>query len=1057
MRTLIATTICWSFIAACSGGGPHDTGTQGEKPHKGYAGYQQQSLLSMPLPVLVGGQATLSPGMPSYVDVDRALSPFSALKLDLKNLQAHPVSFRIRLGSARSHKEVVSRVLELPGHAEAEFMLGLDANADFEVVSTELNVARFNEDPGSLTLDLDVDQIGFLLPTPGTRIEVQNIFGLKGVKPANPDEDFPYGFSRGLRGLRKFGVFEMRVSQGALRVQGDIDRRPAILVFPTAKDLSRFESLRVVVHDELGAAGTKVRLLLKEDDAEPGASDFGRGDAWGSELVDLKEGAHSYEFLLDAGRFERSSEPEDQGGNGVFEASRVRFAALVFFSGAFGGGTGRSSVALAIDDFDVAGGLAVTADCGINHGGCDPSVECKNTSEGPECGPCPTGTVLGGRGRCIREVPEPILDLADAARIEGDSAIGTWEVNRDLSRFARFHVRVRNPQDTPARFRVELEPKQSGIHRFAQSREVTLDAHQERAFVFELDSRDFPLWNDRPAVDAEGLVMDLDLARLHVRVFDGAVDVFGFDVSGTSTPAGNDGATFAFERGASGVLAFGAAIDDRGLGIEGGRIRYVTKAVGAGGTPATHGLVFFRLDQNLNHYDAIEIRALEEGAGKNASFSVILKESEASGIAGELGRGDGWVSKKWKLDYKSKSFSIPLNSQTFNQDPDHEGGNGQLELKKVRWIGVLFDGFDPDHPGRTLLVEHLNLVANPLAQAGVLSEEGAPVFSADRSDVLVAYPSGELAIRHLNQGDIARAREILKPAVRAIRLGRGRMPRRYDAAGEPQTTDATNGDSSVMSIALARYVNSVPATDAFRSAAADANVLLQAWLAGRETSQPLSDGSVVRIKSPLLRRGLFRPVREGESGGISTENEVRRAISMWFTAQSSSDRRAGEEEARALLRAIASDVWDPSAAVFRSNVRGEASAEDTHDECARDALSLLVLAADGMGLKDELKDDLLEAAEQPPCYTSSEDQAWFGYTGSGAIPEFMFLDATAMAVLGLDDLARKTEVAAERLSVSIQFGYSTTSPREASAITLIMRGDARAPATNPYFGTTSSL
>ncbi len=700
-------------------------------------------------------------------------------------------------------------------------------------------------------------------------------------------------------------------------------------------------------------------------------------------------------------------------------------------------------------------------ECAVNHGGCDALRACINTMGGVECGPCPSGFLGDDAGtRCQPEAREPLITLEHPFTLDDSQRFARFPVDQDLSDRSHLNVVVYNPTRHEMVFRVDLRPKNQE-HLVMRSRRFRVGPLDTLDLAVRLDSYDFHLWNEHPTKSG-ALVMDFDLSFVDVVLDDESsyarLDVLSLGVSGFTERRPAEDFPLEFHRGTAEVIALGNSLDDRGLELFESQIRYHVK-------PLTQdedwhrrsAVVAFPVAGNLAAFDALNIRANDWGGNGSTSMRIVLKEDDGEPNLGEvLPRGDGWASRSVELRKDMETYRFPLQSSVFTRETEHAGGNGELEFHRVRWILVVFSEFYAGE-GRTFGIESLDLAGeSELFRRKVVSKEGIPVLGPSDPDVLVAYPSAELAIRHMNRRDFARAREILKPAAKAVWKGQGRLPRRYDIEGEPRSDDATNGDSSVMSIAFSRYIREVPDLDPYRkdeftTIAIDSERLLQGWLLGEDSVDTLRDGRIW-IDRPLRNSTFhehshletFQPVRpRGEF--ISAENEIRRAMSLWFANK--------KAEAEALIREIRSEIRDDENNIFRSSIGGE-------DECSRDAFSLLVLALDGMELLGPFsKPELLEAARKRPCYTvdsnglnPSKVWPWFGYQDA-AIPEFMYLDASALAVLGLDDLAAEAIKATDRLVWAIGHGYSSAEHEEPSAITTIFRlyTKIKGPALNPYF------
>ncbi len=601
------------------------------------------------------------------------------------------------------------------------------------------------------------------------------------------------------------------------------------------------------------------------------------------------------------------------------------------------------------------------------------------------------------------------------------------------------------------------QPKFASGRPAMRSKRFWVDGYESIELALSLDSRAFSLWNGTPATRSDALVMDFDLEYLEIELQtdyawgDEQLEVQAIDVSGSTKRRATVDFPYTFLRGVSGALAFGRALDKRGLELANGHVRYAAKKVEPESANSGHfAAVAFPTEQNLATRTRLSVRVQTESLGQdNGSMVMILREDDGTGDWGDMPYGDGWASRPIPLASEMKTYHVSLESEQFELSPEFLNGNGRLEFDRVRWVQIMFVDFRSASSERVFSLESLKLSGFRPDAFPVFSEDGIPTLSSSEPDGLVAYPSAELAIRYINDGDFHSARKILMPAARAAWKGRGRLPRRYDHLGNPKMDDATNGDASVMSIAFSRYLRAfprpVPPWEAqFFSEAEDAEKLLQGWLNGQSSVQTSNHG-VVSIDSPLplvpdVGSGVFRLIRP-DSVDISAENETRRAIALWFL---------NPEEGKALIEAIVAETWDAENAQFRSNIGGEG-------ECARDALSLLILAADGMGLMPELSARLTEAARQMPCYAVDSDdrhvgaQPWFGYLDD-AIPEFMYLDAAALARLGLQELAMETVKSADSLTSAINYGYSTKSVEEPSAMTIIMAWDDQRLDLNPYFG-----
>ena len=344
------------------------------------------------------------------------------------------------------------------------------------------------------------------------------------------------------------------------------------------------------------------------------------------------------------------------------------------------------------------------------------------------------------------------------------------------------------------------------------------------------------------------------------------------------------------------------------------------------------------------------------------------------------------------------------------------------------------------------------------------SRNGIPTIG----ETYVLYPASELAIYYLNNGDLDRAGQVLTPAVEVALnkddkldyrgfVRKGWVTRRYRDGNEVEEVDSrlrpTNGDSSVLSIALGMYVQLAAqqgVENAFVTDVADANLLVQGWLNG-ETQVTLTGGDVVELQASLgSPEAPFRYQRDGNNKSVSVENEVRRAISLWYANK--------KEQAVSLVEAIYDKVI---VSEQDGNQLDSGLFTDDKPQCARDAFSLLVLALDGMGiLTEDRQAALLPAATGQPCFESSENPDWYGYiseikAGNAAIPEFMYTDVEALHALGLAAEAEARKADANALAQAVGYGYSEDYPGERdgrSAITYITRKMATEPSlVNHYF------
>ena len=338
-----------------------------------------------------------------------------------------------------------------------------------------------------------------------------------------------------------------------------------------------------------------------------------------------------------------------------------------------------------------------------------------------------------------------------------------------------------------------------------------------------------------------------------------------------------------------------------------------------------------------------------------------------------------------------------------------------------------------------------------------LSQEGSAIDGIPaHNELLRAYPSGELAVHYIINGKLEQARHVLEPAVEAALSANGRLTRWYSPQGEPASQDnpanASNGDASVISIAFGMYLHATAtqtSPDGFLTRLQDANLLVQGWLHGRQTVQ-ISNGEIRHLTKGLGGTGVFRYQREDRTS-ISAENEIRRAISLWYADE--------QEAAKELTLAI----WEEMAQVVHPNDQLSSDLL-VGEECARDAFSLIVLAMDGMGIMTSAKREQLErVAIGQPCYVTSTSHQWFGYfreeflagaSPFSATPEYMYSDAEALRVLGLDSQMHERKASADKLAEAIGFGYSEEYPNSPrSAITFIMRAIASdALHANHYFG-----
>lgn len=336
-------------------------------------------------------------------------------------------------------------------------------------------------------------------------------------------------------------------------------------------------------------------------------------------------------------------------------------------------------------------------------------------------------------------------------------------------------------------------------------------------------------------------------------------------------------------------------------------------------------------------------------------------------------------------------------------------------------------------------------LTNILSENDLLDWKGIPITSLldkSASGTYSSYTVGELAIYYINNNHLQQAKILLEDIISVAVTHRGRIPRRYLERGEAWGSFATNGDASVISIALSKYLLATKdQNNSFRRDVENANIMIQGWLNGKD-EVIFKDYKAVTLPYSLINNGEFCFMTDNYPkskanwrNSISVENEVRRAISIWHFGKKS--------KAKKLLNKIIDATWKPDKKSFSSGIDPETNLGT--NEFARDAFSLLVIAADGMGiLNDERRKIFVTAALSKPDFSSPEG---FGYNrddgqGFTSIPEYMYMDVLALRILKQEKLANSLLIKTDELTEEINGGYSTEYSEFPSAITFTMKANA---------------
>lgn len=326
-----------------------------------------------------------------------------------------------------------------------------------------------------------------------------------------------------------------------------------------------------------------------------------------------------------------------------------------------------------------------------------------------------------------------------------------------------------------------------------------------------------------------------------------------------------------------------------------------------------------------------------------------------------------------------------------------------------------------------------------LLSIGAMDKEGRIYrdrrLAWERVQVESSYISGEAVMYYINSGNIHQAEIILTSAVEAAIKNNGKIPRLYYWDGTPEWVAATNGDASTISIALGKYLQatSKSGNTPFRQKAQEANAKIQKWLGSLQT---YGDPAFVAMSDD---NPLMDGIETRWTTSVSVENNARRIMSLQYT---------NPTEWKRQLQKLIDASWDPETKQFASGI--DTKTMGPTKEYARDAFSLLVLAADKYGMLNfQNKNRFIQAAQTKPAFSLEDGTFWYSQDHHpdqvSAIPEFMYLDVAAMRVLWLDSLAKKHMELADKSNRDLNGGYSTEYQNEnPNAINVVMRENVTA-------------
>ncbi len=309
-----------------------------------------------------------------------------------------------------------------------------------------------------------------------------------------------------------------------------------------------------------------------------------------------------------------------------------------------------------------------------------------------------------------------------------------------------------------------------------------------------------------------------------------------------------------------------------------------------------------------------------------------------------------------------------------------------------------------------------------------------------------SYITWEYALALINNWKILEAEKVLKWAVESAKKNNWRLPRLYYADWNWDGLHATNWDVSDISIALWRYINATQndTSNDFRNKAIEANQLLQKWLNWESgiwhwfnwlekvwpkvKDSNWSDQNAFRVMSDdntpftVNEDWVIKTIETHWKTSISVENESRRLMSVFLSGD--------KVLAKNSLQTLIDSSWMGEEKWYFSSWIDYNSFKWIDWEVARDALSLMIMAADMMWILDwKNRDKFVKAATKKPWYSLDDETFGFPYDANpnkiSKIPEFMYIDVGAMRLLWLNDIAEKYLKLWDKAQEELWWIYST--------------------------------
>ena len=309
-------------------------------------------------------------------------------------------------------------------------------------------------------------------------------------------------------------------------------------------------------------------------------------------------------------------------------------------------------------------------------------------------------------------------------------------------------------------------------------------------------------------------------------------------------------------------------------------------------------------------------------------------------------------------------------------------------------------------------------------------------LASESIDVESAYISWEYALYLINNWKIKQAETVLESAVNSAIKNNGRVSRLYYSDWSSEWEASTNWDASVISIALWKYLEITKnnPTTPFREKAQNANNLIQKEFLWKLKYVEDKAFTVMSDSNPLMDW-----IETQWTTSCSVENNARRIISLKYNGDI--------KEWKRQLEKLIETSRDPNTKQFASWIDISKKPPGPTTEYARDAFSLLVIAADTYWIVDKYKQKFIQAANQKPAYSLPDGTFWYSFDHqpwkSSAIPEFMQLDVLALNILWLNDLSKKHQELAFKSHKDLNGRYSTeySSVDSPNSINLVMIGN----------------